>query len=276
MKTLKAISYIASAAFVWLAATGCSDEDNISPSPAVSEGCQQVYFSADNEDLTFVSTDKREATLVVKRMATDGALEVPVKVISADEGVGIPEKVLFAAGEETATIAISAPEKMEEARRYTYQIELTGDHVDPYTMLQGSIRFSGALLLPMSFTAQCCFLNKFYELGEYFGQEVQQMTDTQYLINDFLHSGEPLTISITGNDVNVSSPNGMDYSYAWFLPIPSYPAGTDYYITAMYIYQTGYSRYFNDENGKGVMLYLYCAYSDGSVGFDNLYIYFNE
>ena len=88
--------------------TACS-EDNDWSAGELAEG-PQAYFSADVQTSYTVSAEDTSVTLPVLRIETDGALDVPVLATFAEgeEGLfNVPASVAFAAGEKSASIAVT-------------------------------------------------------------------------------------------------------------------------------------------------------------------------
>ena len=88
--------------------TACSEDNNWSAGE-LAEG-PQAYFSADVQTSYKVSATDNAVTLPVLRIETDGALDVPVLATFAEgeEGLfNVPASVAFAAGEKSASIAVT-------------------------------------------------------------------------------------------------------------------------------------------------------------------------
>jgi len=87
----------------------CEDyEDTVVPSPTVSADMNVVSFTADNPTEYEFSPLDTEFKLTVKRSSSSGALEVPISIITnTDNSFTVPGSVSFAAGEDTAILAIT-------------------------------------------------------------------------------------------------------------------------------------------------------------------------
>lgn len=180
-------------------AYSCSSDEDFQAGPAVAETCQQVIFSNTNENTVLLSADDpndRVATLTLQRMKSDGAITVPITVVSKSEGLTIPEQVTFEAGQSTATIQITAPVAVTEGESYSYELRLEGEHVDPYTQLAGSSLFSGSLSFPKIRRAKCWITDTTDRLG-YWAEEFLDLGDGRFYIKDLMESGSDLWINLS-------------------------------------------------------------------------------
>lgn len=110
--------------FLMLALVGCSssDDDYQAAEPLQSDN-QQVHFSGENSETTLLDpTDPTSYTINLKvaRNTTKGALTVPVEVEKeTSAGVSVPDSVVFADGNSTATLAVSIPDTATTSGDYT-------------------------------------------------------------------------------------------------------------------------------------------------------------
>lgn len=270
--------YFAALALAVSFMASCSDDDvNYSPGEPVSADCQQVHFTADNDtSLLLGASDDPVMTLTVKRNTTVGALEVPINVMDNEDGFTLPDKVVFADGESTTTVEVTGPEGMETNVPYSFRMELTGEHIDPYTQLDGTARFFGSMTIATTYEATVYFGN--YKLGSC-KQEVVQLSTTQYRMSNFLHSGKTLIINVSGTNVSFAGDCGVSLSGYWcfsdeaenYFPLYFSEDTSDTYITDLAVYisycharLTAATPYFQ--------LYGWVGFSDGDSGWLYLYI----
>ncbi|WP_430812627.1 MULTISPECIES: hypothetical protein [unclassified Carboxylicivirga] len=125
-----ALFMIAAAVF-----TACDDfEDTVEPSPAVPEGCLDVFFPNTNASMFELEpADAKEIMLTVSRGVTEGAAEVPLTVEeNTDDIFQVPASVTFAAGEAEAEFKVTFPDA-GEGTAYKLKIAVEGDQfVNPY------------------------------------------------------------------------------------------------------------------------------------------------
>lgn len=265
------------AALMVMGMASCADENLWEAGPETVTGCQQVYFPADNETTVFLNAQDgqdRVAEFIIKRDKAEGAIQVPVEVVSAADGLSFPATVSFGAGETEAVVSVSAPVAVQEGTSYDFQIKVTGEHVDPYTDLGGSSMFSGSITFPKIRTAKCYFGNMTDRLG-YWKETVFDCGNGRYYIPDLMHSGRDLNFQANlkagetyTTDITLGSKAFVGDAVE---PDTDYPGCTYYYF---YDYEKGawdkfYPRGEQDKNGYvyGLTLYTgdgWAAFSDPS------------
>lgn len=273
----------------------CSSDDGWQAGERVPEGCQQVYFSKDNESMPDIMVgDAAEMSLVIKRVTTKGALTVPVRVVEADSCLSIPQSVTFSDGEDQAVLRITGPEALEEGHDYSFSLQLEGDNVDPYAKLDGSTRFHGTLRLSIPVRVYCALLvgseyKNFYHLV--------YLRDHKVVFPNFFNSGVKLEVGYNDSNQKVSllgtgqtmedvDEDGNTYTYnTWDETVSSY--GPELYA---YTFVDNDQKYYNYDNApydlwfytdysywypaQGYMYLCFYSYNmDGSKGYYYLYIY---
>lgn len=168
--------------------TACSEEETFQPGPAVSDACQEVRFDESNETMSMlIAADaQRSVTYTLSRNNTNGALTVPVKVVSATQGLVIPETVNFEDGSETATFVVQAPQEVEEGTAYDFDVELQGESINPYT--EGATRYSATIAFPRKRWARMWFTGMVDDIG-YFLQEFYDLGNGSMCASNFMQSG---------------------------------------------------------------------------------------
>lgn len=262
MKLRHFISYVALATLAAGAIACSGDDEKWQPGPAVKEGCQQVRFSSENPSLALASSNGLE--LIVKRSTTEGALTVPVRIISATEGMTIPSQVVFNDGDEVATLSISVPESASSGDNFDYALALEGEEVDPYADVDGSIYFRGRISFATLRHAQM-YADGFTNLLGWWPEEVYDLGTGDYVIENFCGSGYGVRISVDASNYAVVTPYNSDlyatsYDYGSFLYLTyttangytnAYPWGKDFpvYLSTLNIFNgsgeyKGYGRYY--------------------------------
>ena len=168
--------------------SACSSEETYQPGPTVAEGCQEVHFDESNEAIVMLDAtgEGRTAVYTLTRSQGEGRLTVPVIVHEAAEGVSVPQSVTFAEGETTTTFEVTTPAEVTEGSSFTFDVELTGDNVNPYT--KGITRMSGIVAFPRVRQARMNFTNMSSELG-FFRQSCYDIGGGRLCFPDFMHSG---------------------------------------------------------------------------------------
>lgn len=273
----------------------CSSEDVWQAGEKVSEGCQQVYFSKDNESMPDLMVgDASEMSLVVKRVTTSGALTVPIHIVEADSCLNIPESVTFNDGEDEAVVKIVGPETLEEGHDYNFSLQLEGDNVDPYAKLDGSTKFFGTMRLSVPVRIYCALLAG----GEYKNfYHLVYLRDHKVVFPNFFNSGvklevgyndsnQKVTLLGTGQVMEGVDDDGSTYTYnTWDETVSSY--GPELFA---YTFVDNDQKYYNYDNApydlwfytdysywyptQGYMYLCFYSYNmDGSKGYYYLYIY---
>ncbi len=237
--------------FLMLALVGCSssDDDYQAAEPLQSDN-QQVHFSGENSETTLLDpTDPTSYTINLKvaRNTTKGALTVPVKVEKeTTAGVAVPDSVVFADGDSTATLAVSIPDTATTSGdSYTYSLKLVSDQTDPYSYLGGGITFSGSATVPATVKLKCWISGV---LSTKWEETALDLSGGHYRISNFMNSGYALDLTITDGKLTVSVPSSS----------PLYTENSDY---GLYIY------WYTDD-----YLHLYPYGKDGGVDINDFVI----
>ena len=249
------------------AMTACTEDEYV-PGADVAPTCQQVYFSNENEAAVLLpasGASQQAMVLQVVREKTEGEITVPVKVISASEGLVIPESVTFASGERETELAVNLPENAQEGNTYSFQIELEGENTDPYSALPGSIRFFGSIKVADIIQATG-YLGS--GKGGTFTVTIERTGENAYRIDDFFGSGYALDFTVDPSTGNLTLDCGYGYLYDPYWYFYDYDAGVWLtfkqivtYIQAIYN-GSGYTYW--DEAGQTACIYLYgVSYEDG-------------
>ena len=262
---LSYLSGICAVIGICLVMTACSSssDDGWEPGPAVKEGCQQVHFAGNNPSIALASGGGLD--LVVKREIATGALTVPVKVISASEGLTIPGSVSFIDGETEAILKIGVPSTATTGDSFNFEIRLEGDEVDPYANLDGTSYFKGLISFARQRRAQVYVSGYTTNKLGWWGEDVYELEQGNYVIQNFCRSGLGLRISIDSENYVTVSAYGFEpyiyyadyghFLYLTYMTNDSYlsfnPWGDDYpiNITSMNIFNgsgtyRGYGRYY--------------------------------
>lgn len=246
----------------------CSDDDNYAPGQEVSVNCEQVYFSKDNATLLTLPGDgPRTVSLTVAREKTTSFLSVPIDIIEKDEKLTIPSTIEFVAGSPTAELEITLPADAEAGTEYTFQLELTGEHVDTYTQLNGSTHFWGSVMIEKWNTLQATFT--FGGLYTPLEEEILNLEGSnRYQIKNYLNSGKTLEFTIDKATGAITPTGGYNDGTYWQFKegdsfVSCYPPGSDIYIESVYIYLGASYSYLKMKDKKG-RLYHWNNYSDGS------------
>lgn len=213
---MRKIAYI-SLLVTGLTLSACS-EDNYAPGADITATCQQVYFSNENQSeaiLPASDTSQRTITLQVLREKTDLGITVPVKVISASEGLVIQPTITFEANASVAELTIDVPENAQNSDSYTYQIELEGENTDPYSELPGSLRFFGSIMIADIIQATACLGSG---QGGTFNVIVEKTGENSYRISDFFGSGHALdfTVDLATGNITINCDYGYQSGVNWW------------------------------------------------------------
>lgn len=291
---MKTKHYIHTAA-LFLAAllfAACADDEDhpYATGPTVSATCQQVHFASSNSTAGVIDPTNPVTQLLVKRNTTQGALSMPVTVVSKTEGLSISDAVNFADGDSTAYISIAVPDTATTGS-YSYELRLEGDNVDPYSIQDGSNIFSGRLSFPEHLMATCWIGGD--DTFNDFKQEILDMGGGKFYIPDFLNSGLSLWITAGGGTATrqnltiTSDQLGDDcYDTAWGSELIYlyddtaedyfyfYPYGKDDdSFTYVWIYNgVGYTAYWPDYKQFQFCLEYYCHTDDPDTYFSWRYL----
>ena len=230
------------AVFVFVACS--SSDDGYEPAAALSASNQQAHFAGDNDETVILDpSNKSTYKIAVKvlRNTKQGALTVPVvKNSNTTEGVTVDDNAVFADGDSVATITVSIPDTATVPQAFTYSLSLNTDEVDPYSYLDGGITLDARASIPTPVKIQ-------FWIPNYFEQKWEETADDLgggvYRINDFMHSGYGLMLTIKDGKLSLSLPSGSPlhteddwggYGYSttaiyWFIDdyVHLYPYGKD-------------------------------------------------
>ena len=256
--------------------SACNEDDNYTPGTEIPASCEQVYFSKENAaSLMLPIEGSRSATLIVARTKTSSALSMPINILSKDDKLTIPSTIEFTAGSPTTNLEITLSADANAGTEYIFELELTGDNIDPYTKLDGSAKFFGSVMIEKWNTLQATF--SFEELYSPWEGEIENLEGSnKYQIKDFLKSGKTVEFTIDKSTGAISFSGGYnDGTYWQFLEndnfIPCYPTGSDTYITSTYIYLGASYSYLN-LNKKSGRIYHWNNYSENSSNWNALNI----
>ncbi len=135
-------------------ATSCSSKDDWNPGPMPADNNPGVYFdmvlSPQSAEMDPLDPTNDNFSLILGRTATENALEVPITVLQADEGLTIPSTVVFAAGAATATFNIKVA-VAEVQGVLSYALKFDDTYFNPY-YIAGPNNFKGEVLVPEEVT----------------------------------------------------------------------------------------------------------------------------
>lgn len=111
----------------------CSDDDDYTPGPEVSDNCPALSFSSDNilsEELD--PEDPTSLDITVYRSKTEGAGTYKINtLVNTDDAFNVPNDVTFAAGQSEAVITATF-NNAEVGKTYTLEIGFDDADVNPY------------------------------------------------------------------------------------------------------------------------------------------------
>lgn len=268
-------------------ATSCSDSDDWTPGPSDNDSKGVFFREMKKYDILIEADDSRILPVTMGRLDAKDAVEVPLKVVEAPEGVTIPSSVAFAAGESTASFDIDCS-GMASKTSGKILVEL-----DPgYGALYGS--GSTSLALNVSVSGGWIVVADNLEI-DYEGSSIVYAPETtklyvlegteRFKIPNFMHSG--LDFVFTVSDKTASYPDVVPYTNAvWFTEVfpdetdeyecwyfydsanetyPEWsPDGTEPLITSAMFYGAGYT-YIGINKGKGAFT-ISTDYDNGKTG----------
>ena len=275
-----------------LAFVACSDDpaDPEKPiiDPVVELDIQGAHFDESNETTSILLGDERSVSYTLTRNTDKGALTVPVKVLSASEGLNVPDVVVFKEGSATANYTVTAPQNVEEGSTYNFEVELEG--ADQFAE-NGATRFSATIAFPKKHQARMWFTGYVREYG-YFLTDVYELGNGSFLFSDFMNSGTDFWVrydkdATSTHEVSVTTePSyiGMDedapgcYYMSCWQEDPENPEGdgtwTQFYphgkdarvnieYMTMYVSNDGYQAcVYNPENQSGWFYLSTVGFSD--------------
>jgi hypothetical protein len=127
MKTIYKILFIALAGCVTF--TACNDDIERTPSPAIPDGCQGVFFPAAKNRSVYElePAAPTEITLTISRTDSTQAVTVPIKAEINEQNIfNVPASVQFGAGEASKSFAVSFP-SAKEGSAYILKLSVEGD-----------------------------------------------------------------------------------------------------------------------------------------------------
>lgn len=137
--------------FVMLAvasmATACDpDAESYTSGAQDPAGCQGIYFAGDYAKTVEVEPGTNSFKLTLARTETASAATVDLQVLNNDENMFVcPTTASFAAGEETTTITIDAPQAVVGVS-YNLKLAVSGDNLSQYTDGYREIQVNFAIL----------------------------------------------------------------------------------------------------------------------------------
>lgn len=247
-------------------ASSCDDKSDCryEPSPATPENCMTVYFDSSNcSEFIFEPGEATSVELTLSRLDATQAAEVPLKCLTADEGLTLPTVASFEAGQHTTTVAVSFGE-LEISRKYSFTLAIDDAYVDHYTQLDGSSIYKGFVLaaswhvyaseVTMTWTVQGTQYT--------FNTQLEQLgTINRYRFADFVGSGLDMVFTTGGTSVYEG--------YDRIEPYSNYEDYDDGYANAFYFMDSEMQDYPSWTVGNTTILYLcimreYYGYGDYS------------
>lgn len=216
-KNLALLAMLAMAAFV-----SCGepekeqpDEPSVDPSgekepekPAIVVA--DVFFSAENGDYCYYAAPGKasEIELALVRSGNTAADTYTIKVMSASEGLTIPESVKFDEGQDKATIKITTPADGTAPCSYDFDLKLTGDNVNASASSEaGTLRCEGSVYVYKSVILASRFGTSEDTVFQYFGnfkQEAWILDAKTVILKKFLGSENDLTVKADDNNNVIS------------------------------------------------------------------------
>ncbi len=125
--------------------TACNKNDyEYEPGKEAATDNLALYFD-DEENLTLALTDN-EVEITLNRVDTEGELTVPLIVNSAPDFVTVPDRAIFAAGEDKTTVKLTIGEGMDPFVKYLVKISIPEEFTQPYDVDSGSPVYSFTIL----------------------------------------------------------------------------------------------------------------------------------
>lgn len=237
---LKYISSVCIAATLLFA--GCSDGDDWKPGEAAPDNMGVFFTNLDSYDLTVEVDDPHVFSVGLGRIDDSQAASVPLKVISAPEGVVVPASVDFEAGQQSANFNIDITDM---------PLKTSGDiivQIDPaFAALYGA--GSSQLTMKVTTTGGWELLADDVVISCYLNTSFPNVSATLYVLDgtsrfkipDFLGSGTDLMFTLS--DPTLSYPvifPFTNYQYYYDLWPDDYADDTDY---PWYFYDTEKAAY---------------------------------
>jgi len=298
MKKLSYIIMTFATLVVPFALTSCSSDFDYEPGQAVSDDCQDVYFSDENGSEIFVTADgEKSITLKVKREYTAGAVTVPVVVDYKTGSFNIPESVSFDDGESEADMTITYD---EFTSGMNFCIHIADGYANPYLEVAGSTYYKATLALltkvaDVAYATDTRFANvSGSAIYSYSGENKFQWTN-------FMGSGYNMTFTVDTSKTSGSEydPDDLTKLSGDIIPLNYYTqddygyhfvkeVGSDNYVTwtpegqteavtkfYFYGYYSGHYSFISfapatDYDGYG---YFWSAVVNSDDNYENIYFY---
>lgn len=271
----------------------CSSDDDYQPPSALAADNQQVHFAGDNTEMVILDpSDKSTYKIAVKvlRNTKKGSLTVPVVMNSnTTAGVTADDKAVFSEGDSIAFVNVTIPDTAKVPQAFKYSFTLNTDQVDPYTYLDGGISFDATASIPTPVKIQFWIPNYFEEKWE---ETADDLGGGVYRINDFMHSGYGLMLTIKDGKLSISLPagsplytendwNNMGYGFpaiCWYTDdyVHLYPYGKDGGVDINdFEILTTYNCQWYPQRNSGQFMLGYLGTADESVSAYYAYVFFH-
>lgn len=193
-----------------------------------------VFFSSQNGDYCYYVGSGEDATaeLIVVRENATKADEYAIKVISADEGVTIPQSASFAEGETRTSISVTGPTDAQSGTIYSFEIMFTGDNVNPSAnSTAGTTRCEGSFYFYQEMTAAACFLpwSGTGDVYNYMGdikQTIWKLDEYNYIFKNFLGSKYDMKVILNSANNYIQT---ISYGYDFYTASDE-EGGVEYYF----------------------------------------------
>lgn len=194
------VKHISMAMAMALCLASCDEKnDDFTPGAATPEGCMQVYFDSSNQaDFIDEPGARTSINVVVSRVDSTAAAEVPIICKSADDGLSIPSSVKFEAGAAHADLTISFGD-LEVSKKYNFTLAIDDDYADHYSKLDGTSVFTG-YVLAASWDVYVKDATMTYTTGSKVNTwtvDIERLGDTdRYSIRKFMGSDLDMTFTV--------------------------------------------------------------------------------
>ncbi len=232
----KSFSHISLALAMGLCLAACDEKnDDFTPGDPTPANCMQVYFDASNAaDFIDEPNARTSIDVVVSRVNTESAAEVPIVCKLADDGLSIPSSVKFAEGEKSANLTISFG-ALEVSKKYNFTLAIDEAYADHYSNLDGSTVFSG-YVMDASWSVYVSGAEMTYKVSgtEYsWSVDIERLGDTdRYAIRDFMGSGLDMVFTVG------AAAAGQSSGYYKMTPYTNYYDYSDDGVAGFYFYDT--------------------------------------
>lgn len=219
-----------------LCLASCDEKnDDFTPGDPTPADCMQVYFDSSNPaDFIDEPNSRTSIDIVVSRVDTASAAEVPIVCKLADDGLSIPSSVKFAEGEKSTNLTISFGE-LETSKKYNFSLAIDDAYADHYSNLDGSTVFVG-YVMDATWSVYVSGAKMTYSVvgTEYsWTVDIERLGSTnRYSIRDFMGSGLDMTFTVG------SAAAGQKTGYYTMTPYSNYYTYTDDGVAGFYLYDT--------------------------------------